>query len=509
MLALWRRPAANDVPEDVSYMPLSELMVAAQGDTGIPLSKYVFEEIARPAGSPYAFRGSVAFCVGDSWVADSWVRFECDGGPLATCSFSDQVPDADACIRYRDELTFAALMDDTLNPAKAVALGKLRVRGSLKIATASEELFVAAEARMRSRYGNVTLVGLEDAARAREAAELAQAASRQARLAVAAERSVLNRMLLRHLGTDQQIGAALLTVGSALYSGYCALALSLNWPADGLVNALYLASSLLWLVGSTALIHSSYPERVLGIATTASADAIDPSRLSSMSWYSRYVGGSSLLLGAWGLGLGAPTFLAGALLQTAHSGGTTIVPILYDLAGVYLLVATGLLVLGSLPDSLAANEGKGSTYMQVALGGSPFWQTHAANDLLAGTLKIAISVLPLTELQPCVRPLLQLVLASFQLWQQQPGTLHTVTAGTLFFTAFMVVCLLFGLIDLLEEPSVLTACFAVSQLPFAAGALLLARGTYPDMINRATFWGTEGDELVLDEAMLRRLIDST
>jgi len=84
-----------------------------------------------------------------------------------------------------------------------------------------------------------------------------------------------------------------------------------------------------------------------------------------------------------------------------------------------------------------------------------------------------------------------------------------VTAGTLFFTAFMVVGLLFGLIDLLEEPSVLTACFAVSQLPFAAGALLLARGTYPDMINCATFWGTEGDELVLDEAMLRRLIDST
>ena len=201
--------------------------------------------------------------------------------------------------------------------------------------------------------------------------------------------------------------------------------------------------------------------QVLAIARLAASDAADDSRLRAMSWWVRYVGASSLLLGGWGLGLGAPTFLAGAAVQTAAHPGD-VVSLLYDAAGVYLLVATGLLVLGALPANLAANGGQGSTVLQAALGGGPFWQRHAATDLLGGTL---------------------------------------------FFTAFMVACLAFGLVDLLVEPSTLTACFAASQLPFAAGALLLARATYPDMLNRASFWGESGDESVLDEARLRGLLE--
>ena len=155
-----------------------------------------------------------------------------------------------------------------------------------------------------------------------------------------------------------------------------------------------------------------------------------------MGAFERYAGSSSLLLGAWNLGMGAPTFLAGALLQTAAhpSDGMTLVAYAYDLAGVYLFVATGLLVLGALPQCLAQNEGSGSTYLLGALGGGRFWSVHAANDLLAGTL---------------------------------------------FFAAFVVACLVFGVVDLLAEPSTLTSLFCASQVPFAAGGLLLARSTYP------------------------------
>ena len=52
--------------------------------------------------------------------------------------------------------------------------------------------------------------------------------------------------------------------------------------------------------------------------------------------------------------MGAPTFLAGAVLQTAAhpADDMTLVAYAYDLAGVYLFVATGLLVLGALPQCL-------------------------------------------------------------------------------------------------------------------------------------------------------------
>jgi hypothetical protein len=63
--------------------------------------------------------------------------------------------------------------------------------------------------------------------------------------------------------------------------------------------------------GSFCLVHAAYPERVLGLATRASDDSADPSRLRALPWRDRYVTSSSLLLGAWGLGVGAPTFLGG------------------------------------------------------------------------------------------------------------------------------------------------------------------------------------------------------
>ena len=451
LAALWsRRRGAVDQQEAIEDTPISLIMAAVYEET--PLSELVFNEMEMAAATP-TLQGSVAFRVG----AGPWVCFESDGA----CSRTAEAPTVDALVSYRDERTFVALMDDELASAAAVAIGRLRVKGSLAAASASEQLFVAAEERLRARYGsNATLASLKQAADARRAVEAAEAAAAAARLEAAAARSPAERALLRHLGTDQQLGAALLTLGSALYSGYCYLALQVDAPTDVLPNSLYLASSLLWLLGSAFLIHSSYPERVLHVASLAASDAADASRLRAMDWWERSVGASSLLLGGWGLGLGAPTFLAGAVAQSAAHPGA-VVPLLYEFAGVYLFVATGLLVLGALPANLAANDGQGSTAVQTALGGGPLLETHAANDLLAGTL---------------------------------------------FFSAFMVACLAFGLVDLLVEPSTLTACFAASQLPFAAGALLLARGAYPDMLNRASFWGEAGDEAVLDEARLRGLM---
>ena len=70
-----------------------------------------------------------------------------------------------------------------------------------------------------------------------------------------------------------------------------------------------------------------------------------------------------------------------------------------------------------------------------------------------------------------------------------------------------VACAVFGLADVAFEPSPLALLFFVSQLPFAAGALLLARATAPENLNRALFWGPEMDARVTDEMVLRGLLD--
>ena len=61
------------------------------------------------------------------------------------------------------------------------------------------------------------------------------------------------------------MGSALLVAGSLAYSGYCALAVQRSAAEDLASNELYLISSLLWLLGTAFLIHSSYPERVAGV----------------------------------------------------------------------------------------------------------------------------------------------------------------------------------------------------------------------------------------------------
>ena len=445
-------------------LPISTVL--AMAGVSSPVSTCFSEAIAQLASdeSPAIFLSFADSSIGTRIAAhDQWlVSNTGSDGALVQCTSSDD-PDCDVRITYRDEETFVALMDETLGSAIAVATGRLRISGSLKLASASEELYVAAEALLRQQHGSASsaVVSAEDVLALQRAEEEQRAEQLERRLAAAAGRSRWRRWQARHIGTDQQVGSALLIIGSLAYSGYCALALECADPTDELANELYLASSLLWLVGSMALIHSSYPERVTAIATTAEADARDPTRIAAMSAWERYVSASSLLLGAWGLGLGAPTFLAGAVIQTL-SHPMDPVAYAYDFAGIYLFLATGLLVLGASPACLAESDGAGSTYLQGLLGGGRFWSVHAVNDLLAGTN---------------------------------------------FFALFMVGCLGFGVIDLVLEPSTLTLCFMMSQVPFAAGAILLARSTYPDRLNRASVWGESLDEeVVMDELRLRGLM---
>ena len=69
----------------------------------------------------------------------------------------------------------------------------------------------------------------------------------------------------------------------------------------------------------------------------------------------------------------------------------------------------------------------------------------------------------------------------------------------------MVACAAFGFVDLLVEPSRLALGFAASQVPFAAGALALARATYPENLNAATLVGPR-DDAVAEEMVLRGVV---
>ena len=133
--------------------------------------------------------------------------------------------------------------------------------------------------------------------------------------------------------------------------------------------------------------------------------------------------------------------------------------LLYAVAGVYIVGATGLLVYGALPDSLAQNGGAGSAVLRE----------------------------------------------SFSVLRDSRYAETDVVAGAWAFATFMCACLAFGVIDLIAEPSSLALLFAVSQVPFAAGALLLAEATYPENTNRVSYGdSTRGiDEMVLRGRMQR------
>ena len=377
-------PAPVRSPED--NLPLS--MVAAAEKA--VLSTLVFDAIASlqrlqnsalNGTEPLDFAGKIATRVGNM---GDWYVFGGANGALILVERLARSADpisagCDASVEYSSERVFEALMDETMSSTAAVALGRLRVRGSLSIATASEELFVRADAMLRARFPGPAAESYESMKQAANTARLEAAArEEEERRARIGARSPLQRALYRHAGTDQQAAAILLVVGSVLYAGYCdASHLCSTHPGTWCEAApaqaaeaciLYLTSALLWLAGSFALVHASYPERVLCLAATAADDAADGgARIRALPWVKQVMTASSALVGAWGLGVGAPTFLLGALAQlrwlgeTGQSGGAQdVVAWIYVGAGVYIIGATAVMVAGLQPASLACNDGQGS-----------------------------------------------------------------------------------------------------------------------------------------------------
>ena len=437
-----RRPPAPDAPEE----PASAAAPVSTLARTTSLSDAFWEALdgTRVDESSAARNKRVAFRVRP---AERWVVVAVDGAGVARVSVDDAGA-ADARVTYKNEDVFEALMDERYGSAAAVALGRLRVSGDLGAASATEPLFDEAERKLRA-----TRAADADAAARLAARRDAAAAALEQRLDAAGKRPRLGRLATRFAGTDQQLGAALLALGSVAYVAYCAAVCAASDPADALANDCYLASAVLWLLGAAALIQGSFPERVLALAERAENDAADSARIDALAPWDRYVADSAILAGAWGLGLGAPTFLAGAAAAVdAHPG--EIIPLLYALAGAYIVFATFVMVLGALPENLAANGGAGSDMLRrFVASDSP----HVANDLLAGSWAFAL---------------------------------------------FMVACLAFGVVDLLVEPSPLTASFAASQVPFAVGALALAKATYPENLNGATLSGASPAS-VTDEMILR------
>ena len=137
------------------------------------------------------------------------VILDADGRARVEDASAVAVAVADARITYKSERVFEALMDEEYGSARAVALGRLRVQGDLKVAAATEALYDAAEARLRVTRDVVDVAAAAAEARRREEAL-------DARLVAAAARPRSKRIIARHVGTDQQLGAVLLTIGGAL-----------------------------------------------------------------------------------------------------------------------------------------------------------------------------------------------------------------------------------------------------------------------------------------------------
>ena len=462
--------ATLEEEDSASRLPLSVLVAASEGESGRPLSTVIFDAISN-LGPGVKMQGSIAFCI----EGGLWFVVRCNGGRVMSAAngVANEVARAcDATVAYRDAATFAALMDDAISSATAVALGRLRVRGSLSIAMASEDLYERAEQAIRLR-ARATREQAAAAQHAQQEREAEAAAALKARRARAEARPCIAALCLQYAGTDQQLGSWLLLVGAVLYAAYTGVVLWLQWgegPSTRWSNGCYAASALLWLLGSIALVHASSPHRVLQIARRASSDAADASRLRRMGRCHRWLWASSLLLGAWGLGLGALAFLAGAACQLVHhppQSAQAVVPSLYALAGICLFVATALMVLGAAPRNLAANGGQGSAHTAAALK----------------------ACMPCV----CVRGCISHHLATDML------------AGAWFFAVLMLLVVAYALADAVLEPSALSAAFLGAQAPFGLGAVIMARASYAEALNRASMccWTTRD---VTDAMLVRGLV---
>ena len=104
-----------------------------------PLSTLVFDAIAALPKGQQTLSGSLALRVGSK---SQWRVFACEDGVITTTCLDKDVEvigaGCDAAVEWRDEQVFEAIMDERLGTAAAVALAKLRIRGSVSIAASSD-----------------------------------------------------------------------------------------------------------------------------------------------------------------------------------------------------------------------------------------------------------------------------------------------------------------------------------------------------------------------------------
>ena len=148
--------AEKSAAEEAVSVSGSSLVGAVLSDGRLPPSPG-----ATPDSAPTNARTGVRVGASGEWFV---LATGTDGAVVSYTPFGAATPtECDARLSYRDERTFAAMMDDSLSSTAAVATGRLRVSGSLKLASASEEVYIAAEAWLRQRYGGAAGVTAEQA----------------------------------------------------------------------------------------------------------------------------------------------------------------------------------------------------------------------------------------------------------------------------------------------------------------------------------------------------------
>ena len=252
-----------------------------------------------------------------------------------------------ASVWYRDAATFARVESGGLSEASAILGGSLVVRGDARRLAAFEPLWREAQ-RAVGRHGAATAGD----ARAEEDAILG--ALRPPKRA--ARNPCGLAFWRRHLGTDALVGAWLFLFSSALY-----LALSVAlvlWAATAAARWgawCNLASAALFTIGSFYFVVLSYPETMMLTMTRAlRADVV------KLSCRERVCTANEMLLATWSfLFAFAPYFaLAGYYLAVGDVG-----PALAYLLSTAVFIAMMLVwVVAAMPKSIQANGGRGSSH---------------------------------------------------------------------------------------------------------------------------------------------------
>lgn len=475
---------------DYSTLPLPVLHAIHLPDT--PLSESIFNALRSIAGlhlPGLELDGSIGLRCADG----DWLVLSCSDGSLTDASrapAADQLTDCAATLVVKSESVLSKLLVAEASAwATALALGHVRLSGSFAAAEALEVLLVRGEEVLRAllaSMGAANKVSAETATLAAAKLADAEAKATEERRERVSRRSRCYRLLLRHVGTHLQVGSWLLLIGAALWvwlswidarialnaltnetTHESAAHLTAAACATHIEVALYVLSSLIWLAGSVPLMEAAYPEAVLRMISTTSADVADTTRRYQLSPLTRYFSDSPMLFGSWLFLVGGVLFafgsVAGVVARPWDSDAW-----IYLLLNFYFVPSMILLWYGSTPDALCENDGLGTCYIRRAI-----------------------------EKSACLRACFSCLDISKHLANDQ-------MAGAWGFAWFMIAGVLFELVSVTLAPSLEEWFMLASSVPFALGALILSLSSYPETVNRAAPWADI--EAINDELFARGLL---